>query len=103
VLGRELDRAVLSAQMAGRFYRATARLVAVPWRFAVSADYLYPETNGAKPLGVGLLNRYSLRIQRAARNSTDVRRQFNAVQHLIAPPSDLVRPAMIAKVLRASW
>ena len=103
VLGRELDRAVLSAQMAGRFYRATAGLVAVPWRFAVSADYLYPETNGAKPLGVDLLNRYSLRIQRAARNSTDVRRQFNAVQHLIAPPSDLVRPAMIAKVLRASW
>jgi 2-polyprenyl-6-methoxyphenol hydroxylase-like FAD-dependent oxidoreductase len=103
VLGRELDRGILSAQTAGRFYRATAGLVAVPWRFAVSADYLYPETNGAKPFGVDLLNRYSLRIQRAAGKSTDVRRRFVRVQHLIAPPSDLVRPAMIAKVLRASW
>jgi flavin-dependent dehydrogenase len=100
-LGRELDRAVSSAWTAGRYYRAAARLVAVPWRFAVSADYLYPETNGAKPLGVDLFNRYSLRIQHAARNSTDVRRRFIAVQHLIAPPSDLMRPGMIVKVLRA--
>ena len=105
-LGRELDRAastvrMAGARMAGRFYRATAGLVAVPWRFAVSADYLYPETNGAKPLGADLLNQYSLRIQHAARTSAEVRRQFVAVQHLVAPPSDLMRPAMIAKVLRA--
>jgi flavin-dependent dehydrogenase len=101
-LGHLLGRDVPTADIAGPFYRAAARLVAVPWRFAVSADHLYRETSGPKPPGVNLLNRYSLRVQRAAPNSTEVRRTFLAVQHLIAPQTDLVRPAMVAKVLRHS-
>jgi 2-polyprenyl-6-methoxyphenol hydroxylase-like FAD-dependent oxidoreductase len=102
-LGQVIDRhGHESTAMPQRFYRAAARIASTPWRFATGADYLYPETTGPRPAGTDLLNRYSIRIQRAAMTSTEVRRTFVAVQHLLAPSSRLLRPAMVVKVLRAS-
>ncbi|WP_204008030.1 FAD-dependent oxidoreductase [Virgisporangium aurantiacum] len=102
-LGAAIDRhGATSPMMARRYFPAAARIVSVPWRFATGADFLYPETTGAKPPGVDLLNRYSIRIQRAAMHSTEVRRTFTSVQHLIEPASHLLTPRMVLKVLRAS-
>lgn len=102
-LGDAVDRHGCSSEvMPGAFYRAAAGIVSTPWRFAVGADFMYPETTGPRPVAVNLLNRYSIRVQRAAMRSTDVRRSFVAVQHLLAPSSRLVHPATVVKVLRAS-
>jgi len=100
-LGRTLDRhRDVSAEFAREFYRAAADLIAVPWRFAVGADFAYPETTGPRPSAVTLLNAYSRRLQLVAQVDPGVRRTFTQVQHLITPPSVLFTPAMIAKVLR---
>jgi 2-polyprenyl-6-methoxyphenol hydroxylase-like FAD-dependent oxidoreductase len=100
-LGRTLDRhADVSAAFAREFYRAAAGIIAVPWRFAVGADFAYPQTTGPRPAGLALLNAYSRRLQRVAQVDPGVRRRFTAVQHLITPPSTLFTPSMIAKVLR---
>ncbi|GAA1025628.1 FAD-binding monooxygenase [Virgisporangium ochraceum] len=102
-LGAAIDRSgAASPAMAKRYFSAAAKIVSVPWRFATGADFLYPETTGAKPPGIDLLNRYSMRVQQAALRSTEVRRVFTSVQHLIAPASRLLTPAMVLKVLRAS-
>jgi 2-polyprenyl-6-methoxyphenol hydroxylase-like FAD-dependent oxidoreductase len=101
-LGAAIDRhGASSAQMSRRYFSTAAKIVSVPWRFAAGADFLYPETTGAKPLGIDLLNRYSMRIQSAAMRSTEVRRTFTSVQHLIEPASRLLTPAMVVKVMRA--
>jgi 2-polyprenyl-6-methoxyphenol hydroxylase-like FAD-dependent oxidoreductase len=100
-LGAALDRhGSPTAGMARDFYRAAATIIATPWLFAAGGDFEYPQTRGRRPPGIRLLNRYSRRVQRAAVSSTEVRRTFAAVQHLIAPPAALFTPAMVAKVLR---
>ncbi|HEU4426880.1 MAG TPA: FAD-dependent monooxygenase [Pilimelia sp.] len=100
-LGRTLDRhGDITAAVAREFYRAAAEIVAVPWRFAVGADFAYPQTTGPKPAGLALLNAYSRRLQLVARVDPGVRRTFTAVQHLVTPPSALFTPRMIGTVLR---
>jgi 2-polyprenyl-6-methoxyphenol hydroxylase-like FAD-dependent oxidoreductase len=100
-LRRTLDRhGDVSAEVAREFYREAAEIIAVPWRFAVGADFAYPQTTGPKPPAVRLLNAYSRRLQLVSRLDPAVRRTFTEVQHLITPPSALFTPAMVAKVLR---
>jgi 2-polyprenyl-6-methoxyphenol hydroxylase-like FAD-dependent oxidoreductase len=100
-LGRLLDRyGEASSAMAREFYRSAARVIATPWRFAVGADFAYPETVGPRPAGMPLLNRYSTRLQRTARFDPDVRRTFTWVQQLVKPPSALFAPGIVARVLR---
>jgi 2-polyprenyl-6-methoxyphenol hydroxylase-like FAD-dependent oxidoreductase len=101
-LGEALDRrpAADGGALARDFYRAAARIFSVPWRFAVGADFAYPQTTGPRPRGLRLLNPYSLRLQKVAQVDPAVRREFTSVQHLLTPPSRLFRPRMVAKVLR---
>jgi 2-polyprenyl-6-methoxyphenol hydroxylase-like FAD-dependent oxidoreductase len=101
VLGRLLDRyGEASGPMAREYYREAARVLAVPWRFAVGADFAYPETVGPRPRGMGLLNRYSTRLQRTAQRDPVVRRTFTSVQQLVAPPSALFAPRIVARVMK---
>lgn len=100
-LGRLLDRyGSASGAMVREFYREAARVIAVPWRFAVGADFGYPETVGPRPRGMGLLNRYSTRLQRTAQRDPVVRRTFTAVQQLVQPPGALFAPGIVARVMK---
>jgi 2-polyprenyl-6-methoxyphenol hydroxylase-like FAD-dependent oxidoreductase len=102
-LGSMVDRhGAASGALARDFYRAAAGIVTTPWRFAVGADFNYPETTGPRPRAVHLLNRYSRQVQLASQVSLEVRRTFTAVQHLVAPPGALFRPSMVVKVLGAA-
>ncbi len=99
-LARTLDRhGDASADMARAFYRAAAAVVGTPWRFAVGGDFGFPETYGARPPAIGLINRYSRRLQLASMTSPDVRRAFVGVQQLVTPPRVLWRPGMVGRVL----
>jgi 2-polyprenyl-6-methoxyphenol hydroxylase-like FAD-dependent oxidoreductase len=100
-LGETLDRHGSTTAAAVRdHYRATAALIAVPWRFAVGNDFAYPETSGPRPRGVRLTNWYGRRVALASQVSPELSRAYFDVQQLLAPPSALLRPAVIAKVLR---
>lgn len=106
-LGRLLDEAgsepgALGSQLSARYYRQAARIVATPWQFATGGDFGYPETGGERPRGVRLKNAYAKRVQLASMVDPEVRRVFTSVQHLIMPPAALMKPAMIARVLRAA-
>jgi 2-polyprenyl-6-methoxyphenol hydroxylase-like FAD-dependent oxidoreductase len=102
-LGRLLDRHPdQSAQVIRAFYRQAARIISTPWRFGVGGDFAYPQTSGPRPPAVNLINRYSARVQRAAQVSVDVRRTLVGVHNLVLPPTALLRPAMVGKVLAAA-
>ncbi|WP_203907093.1 FAD-dependent oxidoreductase [Rhizocola hellebori] len=102
-LGRMLDKhSSADAAMARDYYREVGSILATPWRFAAGGDFAFPETQGPRPPGIALLNRYSRRVQLAARYDPVVRRVFSSVQHLVIPPSALFQPSIVAKVVRGS-
>ena len=99
-LDRALERhGTATVEMARDYFRAAAETLAIPWQFAVGNDFNYPETTGARPRGIKLSNWYVRRITKASKRDPDLTRVFFSVQHLVAPPSALFKPAMVAKVL----
>ena len=83
-----------------RFYRRAARVVDGPWRIAVGGDFGHPATTGPRPPGSAALNAYVGRVVRASHSSVEVARAFNRVIQLADPPTALVRPALLARVVR---
>jgi 2-polyprenyl-6-methoxyphenol hydroxylase-like FAD-dependent oxidoreductase len=93
---------ILSDALPKRFHRKAARIIEAPWRIAVGGDFGHPETVGDRPVGTAQLNGYMVRVIHAAHASLPVARSFNRVLQLEDPPATLLRPSMVAKVLRAS-
>lgn len=83
-----------------RYFRAAARVVDVPWQLAVGADLALPNTPGARPLAVRLVNAYIARLQRVAPHDAVVAAAFLRVVHLTAPPTSLFSPRLLWRVAR---
>jgi 2-polyprenyl-6-methoxyphenol hydroxylase-like FAD-dependent oxidoreductase len=93
---------VTSPDLPKRFHRRAARIIDTPWRIAVGGDFGHPATVGPKPLGTSELNGYLQRVVRASHASVPVARAFNRVLQLADPPTTLVHPALVVRVLRAA-
>jgi 2-polyprenyl-6-methoxyphenol hydroxylase-like FAD-dependent oxidoreductase len=93
--------ALHSPDLPRRFYRKAARIIDAPWRIAVGGDFAHPATVGARPLGTDLLNAYMERLVRATHTSLPVTLALNRVLQLTDPPTSLVAPPVLARVLRA--
>ena len=72
-----------------------------PWQIAVSADLAYPQTTGHRTPITRLSNAYATRVLRATTVDPVVGYAMFEVQNLLAPPSRLMRPDVIARTLRA--
>jgi 2-polyprenyl-6-methoxyphenol hydroxylase-like FAD-dependent oxidoreductase len=102
-LGEVASRVGVAAEdLPKRFHRKAARIIEAPWRIAVGGDFGHPATEGPRPLGTAELNGYLQRVVRASHASVPVARAFNRVLQLADPPTALVHPALVARVLRAS-
>ena len=103
-LGTLLDGAGsgADAELARRYYQQASKIVATPWQFATGGDFSYPETGGERPRGIRLKNAYAKRVQLASMVDPQVRRTFTSVQHLITEPTELMKPAMVLRVLRGA-
>jgi 2-polyprenyl-6-methoxyphenol hydroxylase-like FAD-dependent oxidoreductase len=93
---------VLSDDLPKRFHRTAARIIEAPWRIAVGGDFGHPATVGDRPVGTAQLNGYMVRVIHAAHASLPVTRSFNRVLQLEDPPTALLGPTTVARVLRAS-
>jgi 2-polyprenyl-6-methoxyphenol hydroxylase-like FAD-dependent oxidoreductase len=87
-------------RLAARYFRAARDIVAAPWAIAVVADFAFEGVTGARPFGSALLNAYVARLNRAASRDAKVALARLQVTHLLAAPSTLLRPALVARVLR---
>jgi deazaflavin-dependent oxidoreductase (nitroreductase family) len=88
-----------STAMVRDYYRAVAGVIAVPWQMALDGDFAYRETTGPRPRGVGFRNWYGTRLMRASQVVPALKPTFFAALQLVAPPTTLMRPWVIAQVL----
>ena len=71
---------------------------------AVGADFRFPQTEGPKPPGTALFNRYLARLVRGAHTDGALTDAFHRVVMMERPPSTLFHPRVVWHVLRpAGW
>lgn len=84
-----------------RFYREAAKVVDVAWRMATGSDLRYPGVEGPRTLAGRLVSAYSSRAQLAAHRDPVVARTFMRTANLTIPPTSLLAPEILLRVLRA--
>jgi 2-polyprenyl-6-methoxyphenol hydroxylase-like FAD-dependent oxidoreductase len=102
-LGRCLDAAGgATPAMARAYYRAAAKEIKTPWQMATGGDFMYPETSGPKAFGTDLVNRYVKQVMLASHVSVPAHRLLVDMQHLLVPPTAIMRPDRIVRWLAAA-
>ena len=86
--------------IAARFFDRIATVIDAVWKIAVGADFEFPQTTGPKPLGTDMFNRYVSRLIRQAHSDGVLTDAFYRVFRLERPPTTLLRPPVLARVLR---
>ena len=86
--------------LARRYFRTAAKIIAIPWSISVTADLRFPSVVGPRTGQVRFLNWYIGRLHRVAERDAAVGRAFLRVANLIDPPQRLLSPAIALKVLR---
>jgi 2-polyprenyl-6-methoxyphenol hydroxylase-like FAD-dependent oxidoreductase len=99
-LGQHLARHDSVVSVSSQAQRAVAKANAGAWMVAIGEDLRYPETRGGK---VGVTDRlircYLDRVVAAAAVDPVVNAAFFDVVALLAAPTSLMRPALVARVL----
>ena len=83
------------------FLRRAAGLIGTPWLIATGSDFMYPQTQGRRPLGTGLLNWYFAHVFRLCARDRGVLLRFYRVLHLLDQPIILFHPSVVFRVLCA--
>lgn len=79
--------------------REVVRVTDVPWSMARGADLAFPGVAGARTAGMRILGAYVARVHAAAATDATAGRAFMRVSGMVAPPSALLRPDVLARVL----
>jgi 2-polyprenyl-6-methoxyphenol hydroxylase-like FAD-dependent oxidoreductase len=82
-----------------RFFKTAARIVDTPWMTAAGNDLRMPEAVGPRSPIVNVVNAYMARLHRAAHTDSTLAVSFLRVANLLAPPSELFKPAAAWRVL----
>ncbi len=85
-----------------RFFRASAKDIRLAWQAAVSSDLALPQIAGRRPAYVRISNAYLDRVLTAAETDPAVLQQFLRLINLLDPPSNLMRPPTILRVMKTS-
>lgn len=84
-----------------RYFQASAKTIRVAWRNAINADLALPEIDGERPIGVRLNNAFADWVLTAIETDPVVTGQFFRVLGMLDSPARLMRPSILARVLRA--
>lgn len=88
------------------YFRAVARIVDIPWDVVSGEDFRFPETTGARPPLVRLINRYVGQVQKASASDSVVFSAFLEVMNLRKAPVSVFAPRVVWRVVRcgcARW
>jgi 2-polyprenyl-6-methoxyphenol hydroxylase-like FAD-dependent oxidoreductase len=84
-----------------RFQRQVARIIRPAWQMAAGADLQFPHVEGRRTRAQRTLSAYVGRLHAAAAHDPFLSRAFVRVSGLIDPPSALMRPSVLLRVLRS--
>lgn len=88
------------ADLALRFFAQSTEVIDSAWTMAVGADFRFPQTTGPKPSGTGLVGRYISRLHRKAHTDGALRDAFTRVIMMEQPPTTLLHPGIVWRVLK---
>ncbi len=91
--GRDLDG--LSREL----HRKMARKIDIPWLLSTFEDWRNPRVPGARPPGFALLNAYLAKVHTLSLEDPDLVERFFRVMNMVAPPTTLFAPSVVARVL----
>ncbi len=83
-----------------RFLARAGQVVDGAWRSAVGSDFRFPQTEGTRPPGTDLVNRYLARMVRRAHSDDHLADTFLDAMLMTAPPTTLFRPTTVWRTLR---
>ena len=87
-------------QLPQRLFRRTARIIDTAWKLAAAGDLAYPAVVGRRQFGSDQANWYLGKVHAAASTDRVVCRTFFDVVNLLAPPTALVHPGIVARIAR---
>jgi hypothetical protein len=91
------------ADLGHRLLRRITRRAALPWSIATGEDCRYPTCDGRLGLVRTQLGRYTHALDGlCAHGDAHARRATAAVYHLMAPPTRLLHPRLLAATTRAT-
>lgn len=82
------------------FLKDIAGVIEVPWQISAGGDLAFPEVEGPRPPEVQMMNAYMALLQSAATRDGKVTRTFMRVAGLVDPPTELMSPDTIYRVLK---
>jgi hypothetical protein len=99
-----LDQALRrgATNLARRFFAQIAHIVDTPWSIAAGGDLRMPQVIGSRTPMVRFRNWYLAKLHVEARHDSRLVMAFLRVTNLLAPPSSLLRPSVVMRVLLAA-
>lgn len=88
--------------LARRFFHAARKPIDLAWQTASAGDLALPEVVGPRPPAVRLLNACTALVLDAAGDDPVLSHQFLRVAVFVDPPSSLLRPDILWRVLRGN-
>lgn len=90
--------------LAASFQKRLGKELIAPWQQATNEDMRWPETEGKQNLSpvMRFMNNYLKQVMQAMPGSVKVTDAFYRVQHMIAPPTTLMRPDVILAVIKTN-
>ena len=87
-------------RLAPRFFKAAAKVIDIPWDMAVGSDLQNPGVEGARPLRTRFINWWVRHVFLAAAVDATLSRTFVGVANLSLPPTRLLGPDAVLRVVR---
>ena len=91
------------ADLAQRFFAGSSTVIDTAWDIAVGNDLRHPQVEGPRPLKVRFINWYIGKLHMAARHDAELAAAFLRVANLEAPPTLLLSPANLMRVIRGNF
>ena len=88
--------------IAKRFFRATSRLVDVPWQIAVGSDLQNSQVEGKRTMQVRFINWYIAKFFQAAQHDGVLATKFLEVANLMEQPAALMSPGIALLVWKGN-